>query len=324
MNTRLSFAVASVCVLFTAESQASTLTVSNGTIQNTGFGLTYQSDGFVWSNPSGYGSDCQATFGDPNAVTLFALDNLYSHEGCGNNAAFSRADGTRFDVSSVDVIAQDFTQITPDTTGPADGHSFLHYQLDEFRLDAEINAAGIDRSDQVAVDAFVAAKQAERDTLISDYFGWLYSSSAAPARDQFYVAGVRDGGEVIRQYYSDTNGPTSLALSGFSDLDEVVFGYNYGNFLWDQYYRDSGGHAILGTGELWCPHKCEELAIYGFDYTLGGTTPATVVPTPQPADPGNPGATDPSAAVASVPLPGGAGMIVFALGLLGLGARRRA
>ena len=324
--------------------QAATVTVANGVASSVGSlsQPVYQDNGFEWTNPGGYGSDCTRDYGDPRAVTMFALDNLYHNEGCGNDVGFSRTDGSRFDVTSVEVIGQDFTQLTPDSASPFDGQSFVPYQVDEFNLAQELADAGIDDlSDRTKVDAFVAEQQAKRTQDIADYFDWLYSSTGAPARDQFYVVGKRDGSEVIRQYFSDTNGPATITLNGFSDLDEVVFGHEIGPYLWDHYYLDYGAHEIASSGQMWCPRACEELAVYGFDYAISPSVvvdaggpgapvakdPAMQAPTTNSADATSTAkttGTSTSADITPVPIPGGAGMLIVALGLLGLGARRKA
>jgi|GEM_PF-3741101 len=257
----------------------------------------YSDSGFVWQNKGGYGSDCQSGQGNSAAVTLFTLDNLYDHQSCGNNLGFVRADGGSFSVDTITVAAQDLTQRSPVSSVVSAGVPFLDFVLDEFKLLDELAAVKIAPFTPES-DAYVARRQAEQDKLIADYEAWLARSTPAPS-DRFYVVGLRGGVEVVRHTYGDTGGQTTLALAGFIDVDEILFGYYGENFLWDHYYMDNEAYQVLGPGQTWCSFYCETVNVFGFDYSTGGVGPVT-----------------------AVPLPSGLWMMGLALGLLGWRARR--
>ena len=259
----------------------------------------YSASGFVWQNKSGYGTDCQSGQGNSSAASLFTLDNLYDHESCGNNLGFVRSDGSSFSVDSITIAAQDLTLRAPITPIVAKDVAYLDFVLDEFDLLDELTAAKIAPFTPES-DSYIAARQAEQDKLIADYEAWQASSTPALS-DRFYVIGLRGGVEVARQAYGDTSGLTTLALSGFTNVDEIVFGYHGENYLWDHYYLDSEAYQVLAPGQTWCSYYCEVVDIFGFDYSTGGVAPVT-----------------------SVPLPSGLWMMGLALGLLGWGVRRKA
>jgi len=262
----------------------------------------YSAGGFVWQNESGYGGDCQSMQGDSSAATLYALDNLYTHESCGNNLGMVRTDGARFSVSSIDVAAQELTRMTPVSTVVASGTTFLPFVLTELDILDELDAANISIYTPES-DALLAQLNKTNDQLRTDYQAWLNTSGIA-TQDRFYVVGYRNGVEVVRQVYGDTGGQSSITLNGFSDIDEIVFGYQEEAYLWDQYSADIGGLTVLRAGQTWCGYNCEQIDIFGFDYALaGGSKPGT--------------------GVSAVPLPAGVWMMVVALGLLGWKGRQK-
>ena len=227
--------------------------LADGTLR-AGSPALYSDKGFVWQNRGGYGGDCQQGQGGGAAVFLSYGDNLYDHVNCGGGN-FVRSDGKTFSVSSAKVDGQNFTLKAPTTPSPAAGLS------------------GIDFSSGTAAEL----------ALLDSYQTWMDGSSNVYVPDQFYIAGYLGGKETVRQSFGATGGMTSLSLSGFTNIDELRFGYNTGPAYWDHYWADALYVEVLHPGQHWCLNACNTLSVFGFDLSVPsslGTKPVAPVPVP--------------------------------------------
>lgn len=267
-------------------------------------GPLYEASGFQWTNPSAYGNDCTSARPD-FSIKQYQLDDYYDHDSCSNNVAVSRADGAKFSVSSIDVDAQEYTRQAPATPLLPEDVRFLPFSSTYFEryFDDRFTALGVDPyspEGQVLFAQFKAEKELESQA----YDAWKQTSEYVKS-DRFYVVGYRDGVEVASHIYADTSGRLSLGVTGFSNIDVIVFGFiDENNYLWDHYSGDFGGNAVLKPGQLWCDYACEDVNIYGFEYELAG---------------GSVSGPD----LAAVPVPAGLWFMGSIVGLLGWGARRR-
>lgn len=266
-------------------------------------------DGFEWINPSIYGGSCQT-----DGIEMFTLDNNYDHVSCVNGVAVNRSDAARFSVNSINIEAQDFTRIAPPTPVLPD-HSVRSISdplYDSFYVPnadlLPLLPAGVVLGSPEA-EAIRAARSAELKAAAQkqydDYFAWELSSEFIKT-DRFFAVGYRDGAEVVRQKFADTSGRTDVALSGFTDIDTIRFGYDHpGNFImWNHYYIDNERLEVLLPSETFCSEACEFVRVFGMDYTLSSA------------------GSDAGTEITPVPVPASLPLMALALGLVGWQSRR--
>lgn len=218
------------------------------TVGENRFSTLRGASGFEFQNVGSYGLDCSG-----DSITQYNDYEQYSSTSCGNSDAVYRSDGGTFSIDSLDVSAEDFRLITASDPFRDGQYQFLDTYTDD--------------PEQLAI--------------IEEYLEWRAQSEEVVSEDRFYAVGYRDGQEVVRQNYGETGGRTSVELSGFSDLDAVVFGFTpYPFFTNDWSFLDAGYYTVLGPDQQWCVRACEQVNIYGFEYSLNDTA---VAPVPLPA-----------------------------------------